>query len=160
MFRSRALYAKTAFAVFFGTALIFAAGVSSARANVNVVDVRVQGTLPQAVSHLDKILAGNGMMVLGKIHQGKVLSMTGLRVQSDTLFVGNPNLGKKLFSVNPAAGVVLPVRVNFYVDAAGHTHAAYVPPSEVLSAFNNPKLDKMGRMLDGKLHAMVDMLAK
>lgn len=37
-------------------------------------------------------------MILGTINQGKVMGMAGLRLRYDTFFVGNPTMGKKLFS--------------------------------------------------------------
>lgn len=69
-------------------------GGGSARPDVAV---RVDGSVDQVVDRLRKLVADNGMMVMGEIHQGKVLAMTGLRVQSETLFIGNPNIGKQLF---------------------------------------------------------------
>lgn len=120
----------------------------------------VKGTVEQTLNALSKMVADNGMMVMGELHQGKVLEMTGLKVQSESIFVGNPNVGKQLFEIEPGAGVALPVRVNIYRNAEGQTVVAYAPPSGQLSGFGNPMLDKAAAMLDGKLAGMVAMIGK
>lgn len=123
-----------------------------------VVQVQASGSVSQVVAKLKKMVARNGMMVMGNLDQGRVLSMTGLHVKSETLFVGNPRVGKQLFSANPGVGLVVPVRVNVYQDAQGHTTVSYLPPSVLLKAYNNPRIDKVAQMLDSKLHEMVEML--
>ncbi len=120
----------------------------------------VSGSVDQTVDRLKKMVADNGMMVMGEIHPGKVLAMTGLKLKSETIFVGSPTVGKKLFTAEPGAGLAVPVRVNIYQDAHGHTVVRYVPLSAALSAFNNPELDKVAKMVDQKLQNMVSMLPK
>lgn len=125
-----------------------------------VVQIQAPGSVQQTLTHLQHIVSRNGMMVMGALHQGRIMGMTGLHVESETVFVGNPTVGKKLFSADPAVGLVVPIRINIYQNAGGHTMVAYVPPSEVLRTYGNPKVDKVATMLDRKLHAMVTMLAK
>jgi uncharacterized protein (DUF302 family) len=122
------------------------------------VAVKVRGTVDQTVAGLKKMVADNGMMVMGELHQGKVLEMTGLKVKSETLFVGNPNVGKQLFSQEPGAGLVLPIRINVYQDARGQTYVRYIPPSHELGGFGNPQVTQIAKMLDGKLQNMTAML--
>ena len=122
--------------------------------------VTVRGSVSQTVDRLTKMVADNGMMVMGELHQGKVLAMTGLRVESETIFVGSPTVGKKIFSVEPGAGLVVPVRINIYKDANGKTVVRYIPPSREMEAFGNAKASKICQVLDGKLQNMVSMLPK
>lgn len=124
------------------------------------VQVVAKGSVGQVVDRLKKMVADGGMMVMGELHQGKVLSMTGLKVQSESLFVGNPTVGKKLFSAEPGVGLVVPVRINVYQDAEGRTVVSYVPPSEQLAGFGNETVNKIATMLDHKLANMVGMLKK
>ncbi|HKI87306.1 MAG TPA: DUF302 domain-containing protein [Thermoanaerobaculia bacterium] len=124
------------------------------------VQVQVKGTVSQALASLKKTVADNGMMVMGELHQGKVLAMTGLHTQSESVFVGNPTVGKKLFSAEPGAGLAVPVRINIYADANGNTVLSYIPPSQALSAFGNSKVTGIAKMLDKKLAMMARMLAK
>ncbi|MBI4400722.1 MAG: DUF302 domain-containing protein [Nitrospirae bacterium] len=125
-----------------------------------VVHVKVNGSVDDVVSRLKKLVADNDMMVMGELHQGRVLSMTGLSLQSETLFVGSPVVGKQLFSAEPGAGVVVPVRINIYADAQGNTVASYAKPSALLGTFGNPKVDKIAGMLDAKFQNIVQTLAK
>ncbi|HKI44236.1 MAG TPA: DUF302 domain-containing protein [Balneolales bacterium] len=125
-----------------------------------IVKVESSKNFDQTISAFKKMVSGNGMMVMGQLNQGKVLSMTGISVKSHTFFVGNPSVGKKLFSADHAAGAAVPVRVNIYEDTNGHTYVAYIPPSEELSSLNNQKIDMVAKMLDQKLHKLTSMLGK
>lgn len=122
--------------------------------------VVVKGSVDDAIGQLKKLVAGGGMMVMGELHQGKVLSMTGLKLSSETIFVGSPTIGKDLFSAEPGVGLVVPIRVNVYADAQGQTVVSYIPPSEQLSAFHDAKVDMIAKMLDENFQKMVGMLAK
>jgi len=124
------------------------------------VQVEAKGSVDAVVANLKKMVADNGMMVMGELHQGKVLAMTGLKVESETVFVGNPTVGKELFTEEPGAGLVVPIRVNIYADAQGSTWVSYIPPSEQLGSYQNAKVSQVAAMLDGKLHDLVQMLAK
>ena len=84
--------------------------------------------------------------------------MVGLNIESESIFVGNPTVGKKLFSANAGAGIAVPVRINVYKDAKGSTMVAYVPPSRVLAVYHNRMINKVAGMLDGKLKKMTGML--
>jgi uncharacterized protein (DUF302 family) len=154
---------RTVFAGLLALAFVLSsltASVGQAFAADIVVRTEAQGSVEQVLDGLKKMVADNGMMVMGELHQGKVLEMTGLKVKSESIFVGNPNVGKKLFEIEPGAGVVLPVRVNIYENADGKTVVAYIPPSRQLAGFNNPMLDKAAAMLDEKLAGMVGMIGK
>ncbi len=142
------------------TAILAAGPIAAAGQDGPGVHVAVTGSLPATLAHLKKMVAGNGMMIMGELHQGKVLSMTGLSVQSESVFVGNPTVGKKLFSANPGAGLVVPIRINLYVDREGRTIVSYIPPSQLLGAFHNPTIDMIAQKLDTKLGMMVTMLAR
>ena len=120
----------------------------------------VKGSVDDVLKMITKMVADNGMMVMGELHQGKVLEMTGLKVKSESIFVGNPTMGKKIFSVEPGAGQIIPVRINIFENAEGQTVVSYITPSSLLAGFNNPELDKMTGMLDEKLGGMVGMIGK
>jgi uncharacterized protein (DUF302 family) len=129
----------------------FAAG------NDGFVSVQSSSSYTDTVSKLRKMVAKNGMMVLGEINQGKVMTMTGMNLKAVSLFVGNPNVGKKLFTEDSGVGIVLPVRINVY-ERNGATYVNYFEPSEQLKAFHDKKLVMMGQMLDQKLAKMTGML--
>jgi len=118
----------------------------------------VDGSVKDVLQKITKMVADNGMMVMGEIHQGKILAMTGLKIESESIFVGNPTMGKKLFSAELGIGQVVPVRLNIYKNADGKTVVSYFTPSSLVAGYNNPKLDEMGAMLDKKLGKMTGML--
>jgi uncharacterized protein (DUF302 family) len=125
---------------------------------VPVVQVRAKGSVPQVLDQLKKMIASNGMMVMGELHQGKVIGMTGLKLESESIFVGNPQVGKQMFSADPGVGIAVPIRINVYQDARGNTVVSYVPPSELLRSFHNAKVDQVAQRLDGKLRNLTGML--
>ena len=121
------------------------------------ISVQSSSSYNATVSKLRKMVAKNGMMVLGEINQGKVMNMTGMKLKAISLFVGNPTVGKKLFTEDSGVGIVLPVRVNIY-ERNGVTYVNYFEPSEQLKSFHDKKLVMMGSMLDKKLANMTSML--
>ena len=137
------------------TGMAWAAGHSSPG-----VEVEVDGSVQDVIGKLQTMVGSNGMMVMGELHQGNVLAMTGLSVESESIFVGSPTVGKELFSADPAAGLVVPMRINVYVNSDGQTVMAYIPPSRLLADFKNPKIDEIATMLDGKFQMMTQELIK
>jgi uncharacterized protein (DUF302 family) len=141
-------------------ALLAFGGTAFAANKGPIVQVKARGSVEDVLDKLKKAVAGNGMMVMGELHQGKVLEMTGLHVTSETVFVGNPTVGKDVFAADPGAGVVLPVRINVFDDGHGNTFISYVPPSHLLGNFRNAKVNEVAKMLDGKLQNLVAMLGQ
>ncbi|PJB81351.1 MAG: hypothetical protein CO090_03345 [Acidobacteria bacterium CG_4_9_14_3_um_filter_49_7] len=126
----------------------------------NLVTVIAKAPFAQTVDAFRTMVAKNGMMVLSELNQGKILSMTGMKLNTVTLFVGNPTIGKKLFSANHGVGVAIPVRINIYEGADGKTLINYVKPSAQLAFFPNEAIQKVGAMLDKKLAMLTSMLSK
>ena len=121
--------------------------------------VQSKATFDQTVKNLRQLVSKNGMMVLSELNQGNVLSMTGLKLNAITLFVGNPNIGKKLFTADRGVGIVVPVRVNVYENTDGKTYVGYFKPSAQLALFKNENIQKIAKMLDEKLAKLTDMLS-
>ncbi len=116
-------------------------------------------TYDATVRALVRAVKDNGLMVMGKINQAAILSMTGLRLEGGRSFlVGNPRSGKKLFSMNPAVGAVLPLRIYVWAEH-GKAYIGYFKPSVLLGAIN-PKLAIPGRMLDKKFNIIVSQAAR
>ncbi|MGC8654813.1 MAG: DUF302 domain-containing protein, partial [Candidatus Kryptoniota bacterium] len=76
------------------------------------VTVQSKMDFEKTVDQLKQGVAKNGMMVMSEINQGKMLTMTGIKLNAVSLFVGNPTVGHKLFSADRAVGFVVPIRVN------------------------------------------------
>ena len=122
--------------------------------------VAAKGTYAETVAKVKKGIAKGGMMVLGEIDQGKILSMTGLKLKAVSLFIGNPTMGKKLFSADPGVGIAVPVRVNIFEGKNGKVYVNYVKPSVQLAPFQNKAVIMAGSKLDQKLGKLLSMLAK
>ena len=131
---------------------------SQAADGITINQTVVKGSVDDVLKMITKMVADNGMMVMGELHQGKVLAMTGLKVKSESIFVGSPSLGKKLFTAEPGVGQIVPIRINIFENAEGQTVVSYITPSSLLAGFDNPELDKMAAMLDQKLGGMVGMI--
>jgi len=135
------------------------AATSQTQASDMAVQVKVTGSVEDVIARLKNMVHKNGMMVMGELHQGRVMSMVGLNIESESIFIGSAAAGKKLFSANAGAGIAVPVRINVYKDAGGSTTVAYVPPSRILSTYHNPMINKVAGMMDGKLKMMTGMLS-
>ena len=127
--------------------------------DVKPVTVESSKDFDGTISALKKAVSSGGMMVLAEINQGKILEMTGLKINAHSFFIGNPNMGKKAFSTDPAVGVVIPVRINLY-EKGGKTYINYFKPSDLLAGTANEQVLMIAKMLDDKLGMMVKMLSK
>jgi len=153
-YRSFAVMAALIFGILMNT------GQTLQAQDTELVTVQSGKDFDQTVETLRKLVSKNDMMVMSEINQGKILSMTGLQLNATSLFIGNPTIGKKLFSADRGAGVAVPVRVNIYQNQDGTTYINYVKPSQQLAPFKNDAVSTIGQMLDNKLGKLTSMLAK
>jgi uncharacterized protein (DUF302 family) len=134
-----------------GLTVMLAAFSGLAWAQGGVVTTQSKRDFNQTVSQVKSATGQNGLMVMGHLNQGRMLSMTGLHLNAESFLVGNPNVGKKLFSADPAVGLYVPVRIFVYEGSDGHTYVTYERPSAALGQFNNPKVSMIAKMLDEKV---------
>ena len=140
--------------------MAFAAGLSlPASAQGRGVTVASHESYQQTVSQLKSAVAGGGMMVMATVDQGKMLSMTGLKLNATLFIVGNPTVGKMIFSQDPAVGLYVPFRVYVY-EKNGTTYVSYDKPSTLLKPFGNSHIDMTAAMLDKKFQGLVAMATK
>lgn len=121
------------------------------------VTVESEHSYQQTVANLRKAVGQGGMMVMGQVNQGRVLSMTGLRLNASLFLVGNPTVGKKLFEQNHGVGLYLPLHVFVYQAKDGKTYVSYDKPSAELDQFHNTQIDMAANMLDRKVQQMAQM---
>lgn len=129
---------------------------SMATAQSSIVTVRSQHSFEQTVSRVKSATSQNGLMVMGHLNQGRMLSMTGLQLKAESFLVGNPNMGKKLFSTDRSVGLFVPPRIFVYEGTNGHTYVSYEKPSAALGQLNNSNVSMMADMLDKKLHGIAE----
>ncbi|MEO8415634.1 MAG: DUF302 domain-containing protein [Ginsengibacter sp.] len=130
-----------------------------ANAQSNLVTVKSGKSYDATVSGIKKGVAGAGMMVLAEINHGKILSMTGLSINAESLFIGNPTVGKEAFSDNMAVGLAIPLRVNVY-EENGTTYINYFTPSGELGNFKGSKVKMIGQEMDKKIAMLTAMVTK
>ncbi|MEX0999033.1 MAG: DUF302 domain-containing protein [Thermodesulfobacteriota bacterium] len=139
---------------------VFSHNVLAATEVVRPVEVTSSLSFDQTVDKVRTLVAKNGMMVMGEIDQGKMLSMTGLKLKGISLIVGNPTVGKKIFSSEPAAGLAIPIRLYIFEDSDHRVVISYYKPSELLSQYHDNEIDMVGTMLDQKLEKLTSMSSK
>ncbi len=130
-----------------------------ANAQSNLVTVKSGKSYDATVSSIKKGVAGAGMMVLAEINHGKILSMTGLSINGESLFIGNPTVGKQAFSDNMAVGLAIPLRLNVY-EENGTTYINYFTPSSELGNFKGDKVKMIGQEMDKKIAMLTAMATK
>ena len=128
------------------------------------VEVQSSKSFEDVTDAIGKLVAKSGMMVMAEVDQGKMLSMTGLKLKARLFLVGNPTVGKKVFEQNHAVGLYVPPRIfvyNVFVynDASGKTFIAYDKPSSLLAQFDSKEISMVGKMLDEKLNGLASMAA-
>ena len=128
-----------------------------AMAQESHVTVASQKSFDQTVGQLKSAVSQGGMMVMGEVNQGNMLSMTGLKLKATLFLVGNPTVGKKIFEQDPAAGLYVPLRVFVYEGKDGKTYVSYDKPSSLLSPLNNQEINMVGSMLDQKIEGLAQM---
>jgi uncharacterized protein (DUF302 family) len=135
-------------------AVLGAAFSGMALAQDSIVKIQSQKNFDQTVSAVQSATSQNGLMVMGHLNQGQMLSMTGLQLKGESFLVGNPNVGKKLFTADHAVGLFVPVRIFVYEDTDGHTYVSYAKPSAALGQLKNDQVSMIAQMLDEKIQSI------
>jgi uncharacterized protein (DUF302 family) len=137
-----------------GIAGLFAGMASAQEARVTVESTK---SYEQTIDKLKAAVGQGGMMIMGQVDQGNMLSMAGLKLKATVFFVGNPTVGKKLFEQDHGVGLYVPVRVFVTEGTDGKTYLSYDKPSVLLKQFNNSEIDGVAGMLDQKLQGLAQM---
>lgn len=126
-----------------------------AQSNSNdLVTVQSNHGYATTLSKLQHAIKNDGLMILGQVNQKSIMSMTGLNLQgAHSYLVGNPRVGKKLFSMDPAVAAVIPGRISVWVQN-GTTYVGYFQPAALMGMINS-SLGKPGAMLDQKFKQIV-----
>ncbi len=124
--------------------------------------VMVQSSLSyqQTMDNLRKLVSKNGMMVMGEVNQGKIMSMAGMSMKATSLLIGNPMVGKKLFGENVGAAAAAPFRVTVFADETGKTTISYFKPSDLLASFGGKQTAMVASDLDMKMSMLTTMAGK
>lgn len=152
-------FKKNALSLMIASMSIFLFSFQGANAQSKLITVKSMKNFDATVEGIKKGVADAGMMVLAEINHGKILSMTGLNISAESIFIGNPNVGKDAFTDNMAVGLAIPLRVNVY-EEKGVTYINYFTPSSELGYFKGDKVKMIGGELDKKIAMLTGMFAK
>ncbi len=141
-------------------AILAGAFASPASAQDARVTVQSQSSFDKTIDQLKGAVSKGGMMVMGQVDQGNMLSMAGLKLKATLFLVGNPTVGKQLFEQDHGVGLYVPFRVFVTEGKDGKVYVSYDKASALLRQFKNADIDKTAAMLDQKLEGMAQMAAK
>lgn len=150
----------TAFALLLLTALVVPAYAADHNFSADRVTLESNKSFDDVSKAVKSLVAKNGMMVLAEVDHGKILSMTGLKLNAKLFMVGSPTVGKQLFEQSHSVGLYVPLRLYVYSDGNGKTIVEYDKPSSLLSQYGNDKIGMVAKMLDEKLSGLAMMAAQ
>jgi uncharacterized protein (DUF302 family) len=105
-----------------------------------------------------KMVGHQGLMVIAKINQGEIASLSGTPQKCAVYLVGNPIIATDIFKIDIRAGMLVPFRVEIFDDGACGA-LSYDLPSSFLASLGKPGLEEIGRSLDQKIESVARALS-
>jgi uncharacterized protein (DUF302 family) len=100
-----------------------------------------------------------GLMVLAKIDQGRITSLSGKSKSCSLYLVGNPVIANRIIEIDLRGSFYVPFRIAVYDDGGpGGGIISYDRPSSFLAALDRPELSAIGKSLDEKLDRVISNL--
>ena len=87
-----------------------------------------------------------------------MMRLAGQHAEVITYMMGNNVIVETMFRHDPAVMLYAPLRTAIYTDTAGETHFSIDQPSTRFASFGDPRIAEVGRLLDGKLVALLQLL--
>ncbi|HEV2394012.1 MAG TPA: DUF302 domain-containing protein [Verrucomicrobiae bacterium] len=109
--------------------------------------------------YLEKVGGELGLMILGTVRHGFIMSALNGPSHAQMFLIGNPLTAVGLMREFKQAGVYAPMRVMFHDDGMDRTIITYDAPSKVFGQFDSPQFLNTGEMLERKLEALVREIA-
>jgi uncharacterized protein (DUF302 family) len=144
------------------TGLSYDALVSAFERELGHLDPRVTQRLVErkaAWSEVEReigVIGGaHGLMIIARLDQGKVTSLSGREKRCSLYLVGNPVIANQIISIDLRGSFYVPFRVALY--DAGDSEGAvicYDRPSSFLATLGRPELAAIAASLDRKIDAV------
>ena len=114
-------------------------------------------------SEVEREMAGiaspHGLMIIARVDQGGLTSLSGREKRCSLYLVGNPVIANDIIGVDRRASFYVPFRVALYEDEGLEGAViAYDRPSSFLATLGHAELTKVGQSLDRKIDAVVSAL--
>jgi hypothetical protein len=87
-----------------------------------------------------------------------VMRLSGHRTRAITYMVGNPVIVETMFRHDPGVMLYAPLRTEIYEDTAGRVHLSIDQPSGKFVSFADPRIGKVGALLDDKLAGLLNLM--
>ena len=101
-----------------------------------------------------------GLMVMAKIDQGRLTSLSGKVKHCSLYLVGNPVIANQIIEIDLRGSFYVPFRVAIHSDDdANDGIISYDLPSSFLAALGRPELAAIGKALDEKMDKVISNLA-
>jgi len=114
---------------------------------------------PDVEAAIAKMAEPFGLMVLAKVDQGRVTSLSGKSKMCSLYLVGNPVIANRIIEIDLRGSFYVPFRVAVHDDGGPNGGMIeYDRPSSFLAALNRPELDAIGKSLDEKLDRVISSL--
>ena len=101
-----------------------------------------------------------GLMILGSIPHGMILSLSGEHHRAIQLLIGNPLIALNMMKIHPEVGVYAPLRMMISEDDLGKTVITYEKPSTLFGQWNEQIFQDTGKLLDEKMETLIRILAR
>ena len=88
-----------------------------------------------------------------------MMQLVGHPTRAITYMMGNNVIVEKMFRHDPGVMLYAPLRTEIYEDKAGRVHLSIDQPSTRFASFGDPRITEVGLQLDGKLAALLHLLA-
>ena len=114
---------------------------------------------PDVEAAIEKMAEPFGLMVMVKIDQGRITSLSGRTKMCSLYLVGNPVIANQIIDIDLRGSFYVPFRVAVYDDGSPNGGIiSFDRPSSFLAALNRPELDQIGKSLDEKLDRVISSL--
>lgn len=96
-----------------------------------------------------------GLMILGSIPHGSIISLSGERHKAVQLLIGNPLIALSMMKIHPEAGVYAPLRVFIHEIDHDKTLITYDKPSLLFGQWDEQIFQDTGKLLDEKMETLI-----
>jgi hypothetical protein len=99
-----------------------------------------------------------GFVYYAKLDSFALLAPSGITRQSVEYIAGNHAIAETMFRREPGVVLYAPLRLLFHADDDGKAVLSIDRPSDLFGSFGDPHVTEVGRLLDGKVAAILEGL--
>lgn len=132
------------------------AGIAGAADSGQPIMVDSQKNFEATVSGIKGAMESAGLSIIFEAnHQNMIAMVGGSTTPSITIGFARPQLGQSLLSIEPLAGIEMPMRIAIRELENGQVKVIYYQPSALFEHYNNPGLQPLAERMDGMIGMLV-----